>query len=1058
MRYSAISPDGETVAFSYQGDIYLVSTTGGEARPITLHNAHDFMPVWSHDGSQIAFASDRYSNYDVYVMPSTGGQANRVTFHSAGDYPSDFTQDDQHIIFSSSRLDVASNQQFPSGVLPELYKVSVDGGRVAQVMTTPAQDARYSRDGKKIVFHDRKGYEDQFRKHHTSSVTRDVWMYDIETKSYTQLSKFNGEDRNPIFTDDDKSIIYLSEKDGTSNIYKMTLENGSEEQLTSLENHPVRYLSVSDDGLMCFSYDGELYTLKEGSTPKKINVSIAADRRYNAEEVVKVNSKISQMDLSPNGKEIAYIYRGEVFVSSVKEGTTKRITSTPEQERSVNFSPDGRSLVYAGERDASWNIYETSIKREDEKYFFNATLLDEKIILESEEETFQPKYSPDGKEVAFIAERTAVKVINKKSKVVREIMPASMQYSYSDGDQYYDWAPDGKHLAVNMLPNKRWTDQIGLVSAQGGEIKDLSQSGYGAYAPRWMMDGKILTFLSGRDGMKNHGSWGSQMDIYAMFLTQEAYDEFVLSEEEYELMKEEEKDEDESGDEKGGDKKKKKDDKSEKEDELKPVKIELENIDDRKVRLTIHSSNLGDFYVTDDGKSLFYLARFEKGYDLWKTDLRTRETKIHTKLNGKSGGQIIADKKDENLFILSNGKISKVGIKDGKSESVSINGEMILTEQEERAYIFEHIWRQVEDKFYKVDLHDVKWDFYKEAYAKFLPHINNNTDFAEMLSEMLGELNASHTGARYRNQDSDGYKTASLGVFYDDDYTGKGLRVSEVMDKSPIVKAGSKIKAGTVIEKIDGIELTSETNHYKLLNRKNNKNTLLALYNPSTKERWEETVKPISLGKENELRYQRWVKKNREMVDKLSDGKVGYVHVRGMNDRSFRTVYDDVLGKNHSKDALIVDTRFNGGGWLHDDLATFLNGKNYITFMPRDQDLGNEPQFKWTKPSIVVMSESNYSDAHMFPYTYRALGIGKLLGMPVPGTGTAVWWERLQNGMVFGIPQVGMVDVDGDYLENKQLEPDIKVSNDPGEVIKGRDQQLEEAVKEMLKQTKVKRS
>ena len=327
-----------------------------------------------------------------------------------------------------------------------------------------------------------------------------------------------------------------------------------------------------------------------------------------------------------------------------------------------------------------------------------------------------------------------------------------------------------------------------------------------------------------------------------------------------------------------------------------------------------------------------------------------------------------------------------------------------------------------------------------------------------MLSEMLGELNASHTGASDRNRDGDGYSTANLGLFYDYSYTGDGLKVSEVMDKSPIIKAGSKITAGTIIEKIDGVTLNADVNHHKLLNRKHKQNTLLSLFDPASGKRWDETVKPISLGQENELRYQRWVKGNREMVDKLSDGQVGYVHVRGMNDRSFRTVYDEVLGKNHAKKALIVDTRFNGGGWLHDDLATFLNGKNYITFMPRGQDLGNEPQFKWSKPSIVVMSESNYSDAHMFPYTYRALGIGKLLGMPVPGTGTAVWWERLQNGIVFGIPQVGMVDVDGDYLENKQLEPDIKVKNDPGEIIKGRDQQLEAAVKEMLIEASKQRS
>ena len=717
LRYPAISPDGAQVAFTYQGDIYVASTDGGNARPLTLHNAHDFMPVWSNDGKKIAFASDRYSNYDVYVMPSSGGKAERLTYHSAGDYPSDFSPDDTQVLFSSSRLDIASNQQFPSGVLPELYSVGVTGGRVNQVLSTPAQDARYNKDGSRIVFHDRKGYENAFRKHHVSSVTRDVWLYEVASNNYKQLSTFSGEDRNPIFSSDEQSIYYLSEKNGSFNIYKQTLSDGDETQLTTLENHPVRFLSASDEDKLCFTYDGELYTLMPGQEPQKINIQLAVDQRFNEEKIVKVKDKITQMSMSSNGKEMAYIFRGEVFVSSVKEGTTKRITNTPEQERSVDFAPDGRSVLYAAERNGSWNLYETSIGREEEKYFFNATLLNEKIILESENETFQPSYSPDGKEVAFIEDRTAVKVINLASKAVREIMPASKQYSYSDGDQFYSWSPDSKWLLVNTLPDQRWTDQVGLVSAQGGEIKDLSQSGYGAYAPRWMMKGKMYTYVSGRDGMKSHGSWGSQSDVYASFLTQEAYDEFVMTEEEYELMKEEEKEnESDKGDEDEDDKKKKDSDKNKKVD---PIKIDLENLEDRKVRLTIHSSSLGDFYVTKDGKSLFYLARFEKGYDLWKTDLRTRETKIHTKLGGRSGGQIIADKKDENLFILSNGKISKVGVKDGKSESVGINGEMVLTEVEERAYLFEHVWRQVQEKFYKVDLHEVTWIFTKKNMPVF---------------------------------------------------------------------------------------------------------------------------------------------------------------------------------------------------------------------------------------------------------------------------------------------------------------------------------------------------
>ncbi|MCB9339329.1 MAG: PD40 domain-containing protein [Lewinellaceae bacterium] len=1050
LRNAAISPDGKTIVFSYQGDLYKVAADGGTATVLTVNEAYDTNPVWSHDGQQIAFASDRYGNFDVFVMPAAGGQSTRLTYHSAGEYPSDFTTDNQEVIFTSSQLDAASNQQYPSGVLPELYRISVKGGMPHQIITTPAEDARFSADGSVLVFHDRKGYEDEFRKHHTSSVTRDVWKYDLKSKKYTQLSSFEGEDRNPIIAPNQQDVYFLCEKSGTFNIWKMGLNGGNEKQITTLDKHPVRYLSMANDGTLCFSYNGELYTMKEGGQPKKISVKVINDGRYNPEKTVTVNDDIAEMALSQNGKEIAFVHRGEVFVSSVKEGTTRRITNTPEQERSVSFSPDGRSILYAGERNGSWNIYQTSLTRDEEKYFFNATILKETPVIETPAEEFQPAYSPDGKEVAFLEERTTIRVVNLATKAVRTIMPGDKNYSYSDGDQHYAWSPDSKWLLVEFLQPNQWITQAGLVSAEGGkEVFNLTKSGYGGAQPRWAADGKMMTFFSDRDGMKNDASWGGEADVYAMFFTQEAFDTFNLNKEDYELLTDAEKEA------KKKEAEAKKDDKKEEKttdkEITKPIRIDLDGIEDRKARLTIHSSRLADALVSKDGEKLFYLAKFEKGFDLWQTELRSKETKMLAKLGAKSVGDIQMDKEGKTLFVLADGKISQIKIEDGKKEGVSVNGEMVLNEAVERQYLYEHAWRQVVKKFYKIDLQGTDWDFYKKEYARFLPYINNNYDFSEMLSELLGELNASHTGARYRPTAENGDKTAALGLFYDDNYTGPGLKIAEVMEKSPVVKSGSKIKAGTVIEKIDGQEIAATTNYHSLLNRKEDKNTLLSLYDPATKKRWEEVVKPISLGEEGELRYQRWVERCRVLVDSMSGGKIGYVHVRGMNDGSYRTVYEDALGKYANKEALIVDTRFNGGGWLHDDLATFLSGKEYMTFMPRGQNLGNEPHFKWHRPSIVVMSESNYSDAHMFPYTYKALGIGKLVGMPVPGTGTAVWWEGLQNGMVFGIPQVGMVGNDGKYLENQQLEPDVKVPNEPGAVSKGKDQQLEAAVKELQK-------
>jgi C-terminal processing protease CtpA/Prc len=371
----------------------------------------------------------------------------------------------------------------------------------------------------------------------------------------------------------------------------------------------------------------------------------------------------------------------------------------------------------------------------------------------------------------------------------------------------------------------------------------------------------------------------------------------------------------------------------------------------------------------------------------------------------------------------------------------------------EREYMFEHVWRQVREKWYDPDLHGVDWDFYKTAYEKFLPHINNNFDYAEMLSEMLGELNGSHTGSGYRFNDPSGEQTARLGVFFDDQFGGPGLKIVEIIDKSPLIQDGSKIQPNTIIEKIDGERIFSRPSYFRLMNHKTDKPVLLSLYNPVSGERWEETVKPISIGRENQLLYERWVKTRRAETERLSGGRIGYLHVRGMNSSSFRETYSEMLGRHHDKEALIVDTRFNGGGWLHDDLATLLNGKRYADFFPGGTYFGSEPRTKWYKPSVVIVSESNYSDAHGFPYAYRSLGIGKIVGMPVPGTMTAVWWETMQDeSLYFGIPQVGTKDMDGNYLENQQLEPDVKVRLDYDIVAGGRDQQLEKAVEVLLQE------
>jgi C-terminal processing protease CtpA/Prc len=317
---------------------------------------------------------------------------------------------------------------------------------------------------------------------------------------------------------------------------------------------------------------------------------------------------------------------------------------------------------------------------------------------------------------------------------------------------------------------------------------------------------------------------------------------------------------------------------------------------------------------------------------------------------------------------------------------------------------------------------------------------------------MLGELNASHTGCGYRSGKPNSDQTADLGLFYDYTYNGQGLKIAEVIKGGPLDKAASKVKAGCVIEKIDGEEVTLDMDFYALLNRKIGKLTLLSLLDPESGKRWDESMKPVNIGETNELLYKRWVKNRRDEVEKLTGGKIGYVHVRSMDDGSMRVMIEEALGRNFEKQAIIVDTRFNGGGNIHEQLSDFLSGKKYIDIIPHGQYIGSEPLDKWVKPSIVLIGESCYSDAHLFPVAYRSKEIGKTIGMPVPGTGTFVWWEgQIDPSLVFGIPMGGWRMMDGKFCENTQFEPDIKVPNDPGILASGRDQQIEEAVKELLK-------
>jgi C-terminal processing protease CtpA/Prc len=415
-----------------------------------------------------------------------------------------------------------------------------------------------------------------------------------------------------------------------------------------------------------------------------------------------------------------------------------------------------------------------------------------------------------------------------------------------------------------------------------------------------------------------------------------------------------------------------------------------------------------------------------------------------------NGGNMAWDKEQKNIFLLADGQISRIDPATVKRDMVAMSGEEALDVGAERAAMFDHVWRRTRDTFYSKGYHGIDWIGLRPVYAKYLPYIGNNFEFSEMLAEMLGELNISHSGATLTTSNPNDDATASLGVFFDLTYVGPGMKVAEVIKDGPLDRHNIDIKPGSIIDAVDGNTITPNKDIAEFLNRKAGKNVLISVADGATKNEF--VVKPVSIGEEGRLLYARWVKRNADEVDKVSAGQLGYVHIPGMNDGAYRTTFEDIMGKYATRKGVVVDTRFNGGGDLVADLAMFLSGKKFFDYTTDTRSTGYEPNFRWTKPTVAMANEANYSDGHCFAYAYKSQKIGPLIGMPTPGTCTFAGWEGLQDGIRWGVPGVGVKDaVTGKYLENQQTEPDIKVPNQYGVVAKGKDQQLEAAIAALMK-------
>jgi tricorn protease len=1024
MQQPALSPDAKWIAFEYKGNIYKVPYKGGKAVRLTNENSYNGYPVWSSDNSQIAFASDRRGNFDVYTMTSSGKTPKRLTFNSSKDIPYGFSNDNRYIYFGTTRHDNYSSVRFPQDrFFQKLFKVPVAGGASLMVNSAGMEFAHFNKMGDRIIFQDNKGsVEDSYRKHATSSVTRDIWTFNIKTSVYTKISPFPGEDREPLWGNGD-DFYYLSERNGDQNLFKSsTADTGKLKQLTFFEKNPVRNLSRAANGSFVFTYNGDLYTFSEGSKPHKINVKFSEPARDSIISMP-VKGASGDFDVSQDGKQIAFVVRGDVYVTSADSNSiTKRITNTPYIERMVNFSPDGKKLLYSVEHAGSWDIDQVTIANPVERYFYNATKLNIASIIAGPKDEFQGVYSPDGNKIAYLEDRDILKSYDIATKKAHTLLPYGINFSMRDGDQSFCWSPDSKSILV-----QHGNQNVLLISDNGsGKRINITKSAFEDKMPHWGDSGTTMYSLSAKNGLTNFTRDQSQFDILETFFDKQSWDNNRLGSTDETSLKD-------SGN----------------------SSTVFSDTDFHTKQLTSSPANINDFAVSKNGKLIYILACYENNFDLYTLDVKTKAIRLFVKLNAQNPRMKLTDNGNTLVVLGDDNQFKIIDTGTGKETLVSINLKAYVNITQERNYVYDHIYKLVKKRFLDPRLNGVDFDYYYTNYRQFLPYVNNSYDFKTLVAELLGELNTSHLVPQLSVSIPHAEYTASLGLLYDLTRSGDGLLVKEVITGGPFDNESTKMRRGMIVDKIDGEKITMADDWAKHLNNKIDSTVRISFHDLNTGKQHEEKMRAIdSRDETNNLMEERWVKQMEHLTDSLSGGKIGYVYISQMDDANFRSLYNKVLGSYGDKKALIVDTRFNTGGDLLDLLISFLSGKIYLTERRQGHlTEGGEPNTKWTKRSCIIMNEANYSDAFRVPLIYKYLRLGKLIGMPVQGTGTAAVAEgQLIPGFSIGIPQGGTYRPgDSHPTENEQLMPDILINDDHSTILNGRDLQIEAAVKELLK-------
>ncbi len=991
--------------------------------------------MWSRDGKFLAFASSRHGNLDVFVMPVDGSAAPvRLTYASTSDVPDDFTPDGKAVLFTSNR---SESVKWGS----QLWTVPVDGGTPALTQDAFGEAASYSPGGEELAFV--RGQTKWTRRGYRGSASRDIWLRDAGGE-YSKLTDFDGTDDRPTWLDGG-TIIFLSSREGRKNVFRLDVASKTATALTAHEGSAVRFPRAAANGsVVAYEFEDAIWTVPPaGGPPTRLSIQVPADQVKNPIERRTSTDDADELAISPDGKLAAFIVHGDVFVTAIVDKDdqeiakppTARVTTSPERERDLSWSPDSATLLFSSAVDGNDDLYTAVPAAKDtpwpEAFEFNLTR-----VTDTPAEEYAASFSPDGERIAFI--RGLGQLIVQPATGGDETVILD-HWAAPD----YEWSPDGAWIAYST-PDLHYNSEVWIVPSAGGERYNVSRHPDDDVAPRWSPDGRRLVWTAKRAD--------NTFDLWGVWLTRE--DDERTPAQWLKLWNDKPKDK-----KKGTD-----DDEEPEDDEKKPdpptVSIDFDRLWERVHRITDLKGDEGAARVSPDGKTIIFTAEFEGDEDLYSVRWDGEELKRLTK-DGAEPEQFVFDSKGKTIFYLDGkGRIKRVGL-DGKSgDPVPFKARYVVDVRLERAVVFNEAWRALNENFYDPDFHGVDWPAQQVKYRPWALQASTKADFADIVNLMLGELNASHMG--YYPPGTRGRPTASgdstgwIGVTYDPAAGGPGLLIRDVLADSPASRTDAAVQPGERLIAVNGVEIDATTNVFGLFVDTVGRGTRLTVRGEDGDDRTV-VVEPVS--RQRGLRYDTWVRQRRALTDEWSGGRLGYIHIQGMNIPSFEEFERMLYAAADGKEGLLVDVRSNGGGWTTDYLMAVLMVQRHAFTIPRggDPEIRAYPQSRlplaaWTRPAVAICNEDSYSNAEIFSHAFKSLGRGPLVGSPTFGAVISTGGMRTLDGSTVRLPLRGWYVAPTEInMENNGAQPDVLVWQPPAEDASAtKDTQLQRAVEVLL--------